>query len=72
MERCFVHIDYTSREVDDHDPKVPVEYKTQLSRDLPPLDKSHSINLSGNLNINLGGDQDENLNGTEPEWESDT
>lgn len=42
MERCFVHIDYTSREVDDHDPKVPVEYKTQLSRDLPPLDKSHS------------------------------
>eukprot|EP00931_Biecheleriopsis_adriatica_P064640 TRINITY_DN39391_c0_g1_i2.p1 TRINITY_DN39391_c0_g1~~TRINITY_DN39391_c0_g1_i2.p1 ORF type:complete len:241 (-),score=33.46 TRINITY_DN39391_c0_g1_i2:131-853(-) len=26
-ERCFVHIDYQHREVDDHDPKVPVQKK---------------------------------------------
>jgi len=37
VERCFVHIDYQQREVDDHDPKVPVEYKTQLSSSMPPL-----------------------------------
>ena len=35
VERAFVHIDYQPREVDDHDPKIPVEYKTQLSRARP-------------------------------------
>jgi len=37
VERAFVHIDYQQRELDDHDPQVPVEYKTQLSSSMPPL-----------------------------------
>jgi cation diffusion facilitator family transporter len=28
VERCFVHVDYLQRGVDDHDPNVPLEYKT--------------------------------------------
>lgn len=28
VERCFVHIDYAKREVDDHDPNVPLFLKT--------------------------------------------
>jgi divalent metal cation (Fe/Co/Zn/Cd) transporter len=28
VERCFVHIDYSFREFDDHDPDVPLTYKT--------------------------------------------
>jgi hypothetical protein len=27
VERCFVHIDYSFREFDDHDPDVPLTYK---------------------------------------------
>mmetsp|Transcript_2 Transcript_2/g.5 ORF Transcript_2/g.5 Transcript_2/m.5 type:complete len:429 (+) Transcript_2:181-1467(+) len=39
VERCFVHIDYQLRDVDDHDPNVPVEYKTLDARrpDLPRI-----------------------------------
>jgi len=36
VERAFVHIDYQPRDVDDHDPSVPIEYKTQLSSTMPP------------------------------------
>ena len=36
VERCFVHVDYQSREVDDHDPHTPLEYKTQQAATLPP------------------------------------
>lgn len=28
VERCFVHIDYSKREVDDHDPEAPLFLKT--------------------------------------------
>ena len=42
VERAFVHIDYQPREVDDHDPKIPVEYKTQLSSTMPPLEVTKS------------------------------
>jgi len=37
VERCFVHIDYQVREVDDHDPNVPVEYKTAEAHTLPRI-----------------------------------
>jgi cation diffusion facilitator family transporter len=36
VERCFVHVDYRLRDVDDHDPHTPVEYKTQEAANLPP------------------------------------
>jgi len=42
VERCFVHIDYQQREVDDHDPQVPVEYKTLAAATLPPLETTKS------------------------------
>lgn len=35
VERCFVHIDYQLRDVDDHDPSVPLEYKTADAHTLP-------------------------------------
>ena len=38
VERCFVHVDYLAREVDDHDPLTPLAYKTQEAANpaLPP------------------------------------
>ena len=28
-DRCFVHVDYQTRDVDDHDPTTPLAWKTQ-------------------------------------------
>ena len=36
VERCFVHVDYQERDVDDHDPLTPLAYKTQDAARLPP------------------------------------
>ena len=36
VERCFVHVDYQERDVDDHDIEVPLAYKTVEARTLPP------------------------------------
>lgn len=36
VERCFVHVDYQERDVDDHDPLTPLVYKTQDAARLPP------------------------------------
>ena len=36
VERCFVHIDYMERDVDDHDVEVPLAYKTAEAAQLPP------------------------------------
>lgn len=35
VERCFVHTDYQLRDVDDHDPTVPLIYKTAGAPVLP-------------------------------------
>jgi hypothetical protein len=35
VERCFVHTDYQKRDVDDHDPSVPLEFKTGGAPALP-------------------------------------
>jgi cation diffusion facilitator family transporter len=40
VDRCFVHVDYQAREVDDHDPMTPIEYKMFASRKLPPIGAS--------------------------------
>jgi len=37
VERCFVHIDYQHRDVDDHDPSIPLGYKTIDAQSLPSL-----------------------------------
>ncbi|KAL1499047.1 hypothetical protein AB1Y20_013563 [Prymnesium parvum] len=37
IDRCFVHLDYQFRDVDDHDPKTPIGYKTFEQRSLPPI-----------------------------------
>mmetsp|Transcript_33462 Transcript_33462/g.83397 ORF Transcript_33462/g.83397 Transcript_33462/m.83397 type:complete len:403 (-) Transcript_33462:308-1516(-) len=37
VDRCFVHVDYQFRDVDDHDPKTPIGYKTFEQRSLPPI-----------------------------------
>lgn len=37
VDRCFVHVDYQMRDVDDHDPKTPIGYKTFAQRSLPPI-----------------------------------
>ena len=50
VERCFVHVDYQERDVDDHDPLTPLEYKTQEAARLPPRDK-----LSPNVSSRAGG-----------------
>ena len=31
VERCFVHIDYSYRDFDDHDPEIPLTYKVSNS-----------------------------------------
>ena len=40
VERCFVHVDYQERDVDDHDPLTPLAYKTQEAATLPPRERS--------------------------------
>ena len=35
VERCFVHVDYLCRDVDDHDPLTPLGYKTSEWARLP-------------------------------------
>lgn len=42
VERCFVHVDYQYRDVDDHDPKTPIGYKTFEQRTLPPISPRES------------------------------
>ena len=38
-----MHVDYQFRDVDDHDPKTPIGYKTFEQRSLPPISpKEHS------------------------------
>ncbi|KAJ1619637.1 cation efflux family-domain-containing protein [Pavlovales sp. CCMP2436] len=37
VERCFVHIDYQLRDVDDHDPLVPLAYKTAEAHRQPQI-----------------------------------
>jgi len=37
VDRCFVHVDYQNRDVDDHDPTTPIGYKTFEQRTLPPI-----------------------------------
>ena len=53
VERCFVHVDYQERDVDDHDVEVPLAYKTAEAAQLPPPVKGASprIRASG------GGDR---------------
>ena len=36
VDRCFVHVDYQVREIDDHDPNTPLSYKTVEAATLPP------------------------------------
>ena len=43
VERCFVHVDYQERMVDDHDPLTPLAYKTQQAASLPPPAKSPKL-----------------------------
>jgi len=47
VERCFVHVDYQERDVDDHDPLTPLVYKTQEAARLPPREKSPRLASSG-------------------------
>jgi len=35
VDRAFVHMDYMTRELDDHDPKTPLAFKTHEAKDLP-------------------------------------
>jgi len=37
VDRCFVHVDYQFRDLDDHDSKTPIGYKTIDARTLPPI-----------------------------------
>ena len=48
VERCFVHVDYQERDVDDHDPSAPLVYKTQQAATMPPPDsKSPKVRSTG-------------------------
>ena len=37
-DRCFVHVDYQTRDVDDHDPMTPLAYKTAEATNMPKPD----------------------------------
>jgi hypothetical protein len=43
VDRCFVHVDYQYRDVDDHDPSTPLEYKTQVAKTLPKPERGVTI-----------------------------
>jgi len=65
VERCFVHVDYQERDVDDHDPMTPLAYKTQQAATLPPPDSkspkirstSGGATFSQSVNITLPDQQ---------------
>jgi len=47
VDRCFVHVDYQMRDVDDHDPCTPIGYKTLEAASLPPPPISPGTTQSG-------------------------
>eukprot|EP00397_Hematodinium_sp_SG-2012_P070111 GEMP01125921.1.p1 GENE.GEMP01125921.1~~GEMP01125921.1.p1 ORF type:complete len:111 (+),score=23.55 GEMP01125921.1:183-515(+) len=47
VERCFVHIDYSRRELDDHDPNVPLFLKTYTGTPKGTLEGHPTSAVSG-------------------------
>lgn len=47
VDRCFVHVDYQHRDVDDHDPCAPIGYKTLEAASLPKPSPSPTGSQAG-------------------------